>query len=111
MINIVTMINPLLQEWETPFGSPPFDKINLSHFKPAIREAIRIASGEIKAITDNTEPPDFNNTIAALKNPVRLLGKSPLFCSILIVLKPPKNFRQLPRKFHPFLHASQMILP
>ena len=69
------MINPFLHEWETPFGSPPFDKITLSHYKPAISEAIRIASGEIKAITHNADPPDFKNTIAALEKSGEILGK------------------------------------
>ena len=31
--------NPLLQEWTTPFGVPPFDKIRNEHFLPAFEEA------------------------------------------------------------------------
>ena len=69
------MVNPFLQKWDTPFGSPPFDKIDLSHFKPAITEAIRSASEEIEAISDNTEPPDFHNTIAALEKSGETIGK------------------------------------
>jgi peptidyl-dipeptidase Dcp len=69
------MVNPFLQKWDTPFGSPPFDKINLSHFKPAITEAIRSASEEIQAIADSTEPPDFHNTIEALENSGETIGK------------------------------------
>lgn len=58
--------NPLLQEWETPFNTPPFNKIETTHFKFAIEEAIRSATKEINVITENHEAPDFENTIAAL---------------------------------------------
>jgi peptidyl-dipeptidase Dcp len=60
------MINPLLQEWETPFSTPPFNLIEIGHFKPAVEETIKSASEEIKVITENPEAPDFRNTIAAL---------------------------------------------
>ena len=69
------MINPFLQEWNTAFGTPPFDIINISHYRPAIKKAIKNASLEIKAITDNNEPPDFNNTIAALESSGETIGK------------------------------------
>src|SRR5664279_2656565 len=69
------MNNPLLQEWSTPFGTPPFNIIESSHFKPAIEEAIKAASAEIKAITENTDTPDFENTIASLDRSGDNLGK------------------------------------
>lgn len=75
MNNKVIMSNPFLQEWNTPFSTPPFDKINISDYKPAIIEAIHTASGEIKVITDSAEPPDFQNTIAALEKSGEALGK------------------------------------
>jgi peptidyl-dipeptidase Dcp len=69
------MINPFLQEWDTPFGVPPFDSVRLSHYIPAIKKAIRVASAEIKTIAANTEPADFRNTIAALDDSGELLGR------------------------------------
>ncbi|HEX2921464.1 MAG TPA: M3 family metallopeptidase [Bacteroidales bacterium] len=60
------MNNPLLSKWTTPFQTPPFNEIELKHFKPAIEEAIRFAEKEIEAISINTESPSFGNTIAAL---------------------------------------------
>jgi peptidyl-dipeptidase Dcp len=86
------MINPLLHAWDTPFGSPPFDKIHISHYKPAIRAAIRIASAEIKAITHNAEPPDFNNTIAALEKSGELIGK---ITSVLFNLNSAETSKEL----------------
>ena len=69
------MNNPLLQEWKTPFGTPPFDLIETIHYKPAIEEAIRFATEEIKSITDNSELPVFENTIAALDRAGETLGR------------------------------------
>jgi peptidyl-dipeptidase Dcp len=58
--------NPLLLQWKTPFGTPPFDQILPDHFKPAIEETIKSASLEIEKITGNPDPATFENTIAAL---------------------------------------------
>ena len=69
------MNNPLLQEWKTPFGTPPFDLIETSHFKPAVEESIKTASEEIKKIAESTEAPDFENTIASLDEVGETLGK------------------------------------
>jgi len=60
------MANPLLLDWDTPFGTPPFHLFENAHFKPAIEETIKSASAEIKAIAENQASPDFENTIAAL---------------------------------------------
>lgn len=69
------MINPLLQEWDTPYGTPPFDKIEISHYKPAIEESIRIAKEEIINITNNSSEPTFENTVAALDRSGQILMK------------------------------------
>ena len=41
--------NPLLQEWTTPFGVPPFDRIQNAHFRPAFDAALAEARKEIEA--------------------------------------------------------------
>ena len=69
------MINPLLQEWQTPFETPPFHIIETIHFKPAIKGAINLATKEIKSIAENPDVPSFDNTIAALDRAGETLGK------------------------------------
>ena len=69
------MNNPLLQNWKTPFGTPPFHLIETIHFKPAVEKAISSALEEIKTITDNNELPDFENTMAALDRAGETLGR------------------------------------
>ncbi len=61
------MTNPLLADWETPFGLPPFDSIEDDHILPAVEAAMDEARAGIKAIAEATEPPDFANTIEALE--------------------------------------------
>jgi peptidyl-dipeptidase Dcp len=69
------MTNPLLDQWETPFGTPPFDLIEVSHFRPAINAAIDEASAEIEKIAGNKLKPTFRNTIEALEKCCEKTGR------------------------------------
>ena len=42
--------NPLLEKWDTPFGTPPFDEIKNEHYLPAFNEAIKAHNEEIRKI-------------------------------------------------------------
>ncbi len=68
--------NPLLQSWTTPFGLPPFGDIKLEHFKPAFDEAFKVQRAEIDAIAENSDAPDFTNTIEALEGAGRVLRQA-----------------------------------
>lgn len=59
--------NPFFQDWDTPFGIPPFDAIKDEHYKPAVAAAFVELRAEIAAIRDNPEPPTFENTVQALE--------------------------------------------
>lgn len=67
--------NPFIAEWDTPYGIPPFDKIQEQHYIPAIKAGIKQQLEEIDAIVANTETPDFENTIAALDRSGVILEK------------------------------------
>ena len=69
------MVNPLLESWGTPYQTPPFNLIEINHFKPAIGEAIKIATEEINRISENRDPPTFENSVAALDNCGEKLGQ------------------------------------
>jgi peptidyl-dipeptidase Dcp len=69
------MNNPLLETWNTPFEAPPFHLIKTEHFKPAIELAIKYAAEEIKAMSDNSDLPTFDNTIAPLESAGEILGR------------------------------------
>ncbi len=60
--------NPLLGKWAGPYGGvPPFDKVKVADFKPALETAMAGDLKEIDAIAKNPAKPDFENTIAALE--------------------------------------------
>jgi len=58
--------NPFFMEYGTPYNIPPFEKIKLAHYMPAFNEAMRLHAIEIETIVNNSESPDFKNTIEAL---------------------------------------------
>ncbi len=66
--------NPLLSKFDTPYQTPPFDKIKHEHYMPALDSAISVARHEIDAIVNNTEEPTFENTIEALDRSGKLLA-------------------------------------
>ena len=68
-------MNPLLQEFSTPYETAPFSKIKNEHFKPAFEKAIELAKAEIAAITNNSEAPNFKNTTEALENSGKTLDR------------------------------------
>ena len=68
-------VNPLLQDWTTPFGVPPFEQIKIEHYVPAFKEAMAQHKAEIDAIVNNTEAPTFANTVEALDQAGVLLDK------------------------------------
>jgi peptidyl-dipeptidase Dcp len=70
-----TASNPLLEEWDTPFGTPPFDKIESRHYLPAMRAGMRDWKREINAITSESAEPDFANTVEAFEAAGGVYGK------------------------------------
>jgi peptidyl-dipeptidase Dcp len=60
--------NPLLAEWVGPYGGvPPFDKVQVALFKPALEAAMTENLAEIVKIAKQTTPPTFDNTIVSLE--------------------------------------------
>lgn len=71
----VSASNPLLAEWDTPFGVPPFDQIKEDDYLPAFQEAIGRTRREVEAIVQNSQPPTFANTIETLDASGELLDR------------------------------------
>ena len=65
--------NPLLSEFDTPYGVPPFDKIKAEHYAPAFKFAMSLHNDEVATILANKEEPTFANTILELDNSGMLL--------------------------------------
>lgn len=60
------LANPFYEEWDTPFGVPPFDRIKEEHYMPAFIEGMKRHDQEIDSIVNNSESATFENTVVAL---------------------------------------------
>ena len=69
------MSNPFFEEWQTPYGIPPFDRIEDQHFEPAFEQGFQAQREEISTITSNQAAPTFVNTVEAFEASGRLLDK------------------------------------
>lgn len=67
--------NPFLTEFQTPYGTPDFNRIKVEHYEPAFLKGIEQQNQEIKAIVENAEAPTFENTIVALDNSGEILAR------------------------------------
>ncbi len=67
--------NPLLQPFNAPHQTAPFDKINEDHYMPAFEKALQDGRNDIQNIINNTDTPSFENTIEALEKSGKLLDR------------------------------------
>ncbi len=67
--------NPFYSEFDTPFGVPPFDKIELRHYLPAFKKGIEQHQQEIRDIAENPASPTFENTLVAMEKSGKLLTR------------------------------------
>lgn len=67
--------NPLLNEFNTPFGVPPFEQIRPGHFKPAYLKGFEEQNAIIRKIITNKDEATFENTIKELEYSSELLTK------------------------------------
>jgi peptidyl-dipeptidase Dcp len=67
--------NPFAAPSELPFGLPPFDRIQVEHYRPAVEAGLAEQAAEVRAIADDPAPATFDNTIVALERSGRLLDR------------------------------------
>lgn len=97
--------NPLLVTPNTPFQTPPFDRIQIAHYLPAVQEGIKRNQAEIDAIVNNPEAATFDNTIVALDMSGQLLGDvTAVFYSLLGTVTSPQ-MQDIANQMSPLLSA------
>jgi peptidyl-dipeptidase Dcp len=98
--------NPLLAEWSGPFGGvPPFDRVEVAHFEPALEAAIAENLAEVERIAHDPEPPSFTNTIEALERTGRLLDRIAAIYSVWSGTLSTPAFQAVEREMAPKLAA------
>lgn len=99
--------NPLTSEWTGPHGGvPPFDRVRPELFPPAFDTAIEARRAEIRAITDNPEPPTFENTFVPLQDAGRQLSRVNTVFSVMTSNMSTPEYQALDRDWSPKLAAA-----
>jgi peptidyl-dipeptidase Dcp len=106
MANTQTNQNPLLAEWAGPYGGvPPFDRVRVEHFKPALEAAMAENLAEVERIASNTAPPTFENTVAAMERAGRTLNRVGAVYNVWASTMNGPEFQAVEREMSPRLAA------
>ena len=98
--------NPLLAKWSGPYsGVPPFDKVAVADFKPALEAAMAENLSEVERVASNPAPPDFDNTIAALERAGRTLQRVQTVYGIWSSTMNGPEFQKVEREMAPRIAA------
>ena len=99
--------NPLLAEWTTPFGLPPFEAIATEQFPPAFEAALAAHRRELEAIAATSQAPSFSNTIEALERSGRTLRRVALTFFNLAGTDTDAEIQAIQRQIAPVLARHQ----
>ena len=98
--------NPLLLEWTGPHGGvPPFGQVEAKHFAPAFEQAMAATLTEMDRIASQTEPPTFDNTIAALERASRTYDRVETVYGVWSGAKQTPEFQAVEREMEPKIAA------
>ncbi len=103
--------NPLLQDWKTPYGVPPFEQITAADYMPAFKKAMEIHKREIAQIEDCKDEPDFENTILAFDRSGSLLKRVNLVFGNEEAISSTEEIRKISTEVSPLLskHYSEIM--
>ncbi|MEE4197584.1 MAG: M3 family metallopeptidase [Bacteroidales bacterium] len=97
--------NPLLSEWDTPYGVPPFEQVKMEHFAPAFEVAMQEHKDEMEAIITNPDEPTYQNTVEASYYAGSLLGKVSNVFGTFNNVNISDEIQQLAQEIYPKLSA------
>lgn len=70
-------LGPLLEPWGGPHGGiPPFDRVRVEDFKPAIAQGMDLMRNEITALTSRKTAPSFKSVVEVFEDLGRPLGRA-----------------------------------
>ena len=97
--------NPLIVEADTPYGVPPFDRIEAKHYEPAFEFAMSLHNNEIATILANKEEPTFENTILELDHSGMLLANISDIFGLMCASMNNEEMQKIQEKVMPLLAA------
>ena len=99
--------NPLTAPWTGPYGGvPPWDQMTPQLFPGALEAALEEERREIDAIVRNSDPPTFENTIAALDRAGRMLDRVTRMFGVARENVTNREYQALEREWQPKLAAA-----
>jgi peptidyl-dipeptidase Dcp len=93
--------NPFFEDWNGPFGVPPFARIAPAHFREAFEWAFAAHDAEIAAIAADPAEPTFENTIAVLERSGRPLARASNVFDALISAHTNDALQEIEREMSP----------
>jgi peptidyl-dipeptidase Dcp len=106
------MSNPLIPKWTGPYGGvPPFDRVKVEHFKPALEAAMAEHLEEVERIAADPAAPTFENTIAALERAGRALDRVGAVYNVFASTVRTPEFQEVEREMEPRLagHRDKIV--
>ncbi len=98
--------NPLLQPWTGLHGGlPPFGKVRLKHFEPALDQAMADVLTALGRIGRRRKPATFDNTIVEMERAMLPLGRVEAVYGVWSGSKQTPGFQKLQRKMAPKMAA------
>ena len=99
-------LEPLLAPYSGPHGGvPPFSKIKVADFKPALLKGMDLQRAELAAIANNQEPATFENTILALEDSGRPFNRAVTLMSVFTSTMNDKAMQEVETEMAPLLSA------
>lgn len=111
-MNMLNAQNPFLENYQTPHGTVPFNRIKTAHYKPAILEGISQQNKQIEAIINNPNRPTFENTIEAYERSGELLDRVSIVFDNLLSAETNDDLQKLAQEIMPMLseHSNNLTL-
>jgi len=104
--------NPFFQEWDTPYGIPPFGEIKTEHYIPAFEEAMKRQNEAVKEIVENKDAANFENTIVALEFSGMMLTDVALVFYNMLSSNTSEELQELAQDISPMLskHSDEILM-
>jgi len=98
--------NPLLAKWTGKYGGvPPFDRVQVSLFKPALEAGMAEQLAEVDKIARDPAAPTFENTIVAMERAGRTLDRVTTLYGVWAATMNGPEFQVVQREMAPRLAA------
>ena len=103
----MSQTNVLLEPWSGPYGGvPPWDRVRAADFPAALGASLAEERAAVERIANNPEPPDFENTLAALERAGRMKDRVLRVFNVMRLNMSTPEYRALDREWQPRLSAA-----